>query len=429
MDAQTHDPASDALEKTRLAALPLFDYDRERVAAAERLGVRLGTLDDEVAALRPTPDAAAGRAVTMPAVIPWDELVPGDKLLTVLSEAVRRHLIPPKAAANSVALWVLHTWVFERFQHTPRLTIRSPAKRCGKSTLLELLQIVTRRPLKADNISAAGMFRTVEALSPCSLLIDEADAFLRENEQLRGIMNSGFERGGMVIRVMEVNGEQTPMQFRTFAPLAVAAIGKLPDTVEDRAVPVVLQRKARTEVVVKLRAPGARAALHDLARMAARWADDEGQRLASDPATPDAMGDREGDISVPLLAIADNAGGIWPARARAALLTVFGIRAVEEGAADSGALLLADIRTIFDRSGRTDKDSRFASTAFCTELATMEERPWPEWRNGKPITPTQLAHVLRPFGIRPGTIRDGATTAKGYKRDDFADAWERYLPP
>jgi len=58
----------------------------------------------------------------------------------------------------------------------------------------------------------------------------------------------------------------------------------------------------------------------------------------------------------------------------------------------------------------------------------MEDRPWPEWRQGKPITPRQLARQLEAFSIRPGTIRTEAGTPKGYKKDAFNDAWSRYLP-
>ena len=58
----------------------------------------------------------------------------------------------------------------------------------------------------------------------------------------------------------------------------------------------------------------------------------------------------------------------------------------------------------------------------------MEERPWPEWRGGKPITPPQLARALAPFGVRPVNIRVGKHVPKGYTEAAFADAWARYLP-
>lgn len=418
------DMAADAAEIARLAALSPLDYDRERQAVADRLGIRVTTLDAEVAALRPKPEAAAGRMVDLPAVEAWPQPVEPGALLDRLAATIRRHVILSPAAADCVVLWIAHTWVHERFQHSPRLSITSPAKRCGKSTLLDVLRATCHRPMKADNISASGVFRTVEALRPLTLLIDEADAFIGDNEELRGVLNSGFERSGEVIRVVEVQGEHQPIRFATYAPVALAGIGALPGTLEDRAVPVVLQRKGAAETVVKLRAPGARAALHDLARQLARWSADRGGRLSTDPAVPEAMGDREGDIAVPLLAVADDAGGTWPERARAALLTVFGRRTETEGNMEAGALLLADLRATFSDLSAL----RLTSADIVARLGGMEERPWPEWRQGKPMTPPQLARALAPFGIRPATLRFGQGTAKGYQREDFAEAWARYLP-
>jgi hypothetical protein len=329
------------------------------------------------------------------------------------------------ATADCCALWIAHTWVHDRFQHSPRLSVTSPVRRCGKSTLMDVLSETCRRSLKADSISASGVFRTVEALRPLALLVDEADTFLRDNEELRGVLNSGFEASGQVIRVVEVKDQWQPIRFATFAPVALAGIGKLPGTLEDRALPVVLVRKTRAERVVKLRARGARAALHELARKLARWAADRARHLPTDPPVPDALGDREGDVVVPLLAVADDAGGAWPACARAALLAVFGHRAATEGNAETGVLLLADIRALFLGTSAL----QMSSADIVAGLVAMEDRPWPEWRNGKPMTPPQLAEALKPFGIRPGTVRLGAATPKGYRRGAFEEAWERYLPP
>jgi putative DNA primase/helicase len=410
----------------RLAALDRLAYDQVREAEARALGCRVSTLDELVEAARGKPAATHGRSVALPELEPWPHPVSGGELLDDLASAVRRHVVLPEAATVAVAGWIAHTFVFESFQHTPRLAITSPTKRCGKSTLLEVLRATVNRPVRADNISASGTFRTVEALSPVTLLIDEADTFLGQNEELRGIMNSGFERNGEVIRVVEIRDEHQPIRFRTFAPVALACIGHLPATLEDRAIPVALQRRAVNETVVKLRAPGARAALHDLARRCARWAADRGRHLNPDPAVPEALGDREGDLAVPLLAIADDAGGPWPERMRRALVALFGKRAADDGAADLGTMLLADIKTIFEERNV----DRLRSTALAALLTEFEERPWPEWRQGKPITAPQVARLLRRFGIRPGPIRmkDGEV-AKGYRRESFADAWARYLPP
>src|SRR5262245_54915868 len=79
----------------------------------------------------------------------------------------------------------------------------------------------------------------------------------------------------------------------------------------------------------------------------------------------------------------------------------------------TGPLVLADIKTVFgDRS--TD---RLWSTTICDGLTEREGRPWSEWRASKtaepgPLTKNQLARLLRPFGIRPETIRIGEDRAK-----------------
>ena len=67
-------------------------------------------------------------------------------------------------------------------------------------------------------------------------------------------------------------------------------------------------------------------------------------------------------------------------------------------------MVLSDIRDIFAARPGID---RLRSAEMADALGAMENRPWPEWRNGKPITPAALARLLGPFGITPGTKRDG----------------------
>ena len=255
----------------RLAKLPPLDYECVRNKEARTLGIRPSVLDKEVQRARPETETATVRGVRLDDPEPWQEAVATNELLDRLVAGVKRHLVLADAASHIVALWIAHTWIFDRFEHTPRLGITSPTKRCGKSTLLEVLRLTCRRPLKADSISPSGVFRTVEALRPLSLIIDEADTFMRDNDELRGVLNSGYERTGQVIRVVERNNEHVPVAFATYAPVALAAIGYLQSTIVDRSIPIRMERKTAAERVEKLRAPGNRARLSDLARQLARW--------------------------------------------------------------------------------------------------------------------------------------------------------------
>jgi putative DNA primase/helicase len=155
----------------------------------------------------------------------------------------------------------------------------------------------------------------------------------------------------------------------------------------------------------------------------ARFAADHVEALRHlEPAIPDGLDDRASDNWEPLLAVAELAGGWWPARAKRAAMGMSGGR--EEG--EARILILSDLRDLFKEMG-----DKIASADIVDRLGKMEERPWPEWgRQKKPITQTQLAPLLKPFDIRPKTVRlKDQTTAKGYDEADCADAFKRYLGP
>ena len=160
VDFTISDVPKEAVEQaiTRLAKLRPLDYERVRKKEAATLGIRPLVLDKEVQRARPESETAM-RGVRLDDPEPWQEAVSTNELLDRLVFGVKRHLVLPGAASDIVALWITHTWIFERFEHSPRLGITSPTMRCGKSTLLEVLRLTCRRPLKADSISPSGVFR------------------------------------------------------------------------------------------------------------------------------------------------------------------------------------------------------------------------------------------------------------------------------
>jgi len=232
----------------RLAKLPPIEYDQCRQAEADKLGgIRVSVLDDEVKKARGEGNASSnlqGRALRLDPPETWPEPVDGAVLLGELAEFFARHAHLMPGAAVVLGIWSVHTHCFERARHTPRLAITSPEKGCGKTTVLDLLLFVCCRPLSAANISTAAMFRTIEAAKP-ALLVDEADSFLSENEELRGALNAGHKRGGQVVRCVGENAE--PRTFGVFAPAALAAIGKLPATIADRSITIPMRKATRGE--------------------------------------------------------------------------------------------------------------------------------------------------------------------------------------
>ena len=312
-----------------LAALSLIEYDRRRVGAAKALGaVRVGTLDAEVAKRRP--EGAADKDPDGDALFAelelWPHEVNGEELLDLLVEVFGRYAILPAEAAPILALWVAHAHAHDAASISPILAIQSPEKRCGKTTVLTLVQALTPRALPTSNITSAALFRAVERWGP-TLLLDEADTFLRENEELRGVLNSGHYRlSAYVIRT--VGDDHTPSTFRTWAPKAIALIDALSDTLADRSITVPLRRKRPDEQIERMRLDRMDE-FKPLCRQAARWAVDNLDVLrAADPDVPAELHDRAADNWRSMIAIADQAGGHWPDTAR---------RVARAVAADAGA--------------------------------------------------------------------------------------------
>jgi len=315
-----------------LAALPTIEYELRRRDEAKALGIRTAALDEAVEALRPAAAAkpGSGRALSLKSPVPWAEPVDGADLLDQLAGAFRRFVVLPEGAAEALALWTLAAYNFELFPITPRLAVVSPEMRCGKSSLLRLLKALVPKALGVENITAPALFRTIELARP-TLIIDEADTFLAENPELRGIINSGHARDGQVVRLVPVGDDFEPRSFSTWCPLAIAAIGKLPPTILDRSVVIAMRRKTAAERVATFRADRA-GDITILAQKAARWSLDHAEQLrGADPALPEDLGgDRQRDNWRCLMALADCAGGAWPDKARSAARVLGGEVAKDE---------------------------------------------------------------------------------------------------
>ncbi len=407
-------------EIARLAALTLIEYERERGPAAKHLGFRPSVLDAIVKAARGARDdtSGQGRPLSLPEPVPSDDIVDGPELLHELCEAIGHYVVLPPNETVAVGLWVLHCYVFDIFTCTPRLAITSPEKQCGKTTLIDVLGCLVPRPLSVSSITAAAIYRSVELARP-TLLIDEADTFIHDNDELRGILNSGHRRGGEVVRL--VGDGHEPRQFSTHSPAAIAIIGQLPGTLADRSITIRMRRRLPDERVASFRSDRTDH-LAEIAGKAARWAIDNKDALRD--ADPDVGGlfNRVADNWRPLLTIADAVGGDWPPRARIAAAAL-------SAAADEGGtrtMLLADIRDYFTKQNA----DRATSEDLVRHLNGLEGRPWAEFKAGKELTKNGLARLLKPFNISPTTIRvSTGGISKGYLAKDFTEVFERYLGP
>ena len=355
---------------------------------------------------------------------PWPEPVEGPEVLLALIDLLRRFLVLPVGADWIFALWVMHAHAHDAAEHSPILAFVSPTPQCGKTTALNLAALVVPRPVSTANITPAAIYRIIERARP-TLLIDEADSFMRPDSDLRNILNAGHSSDDpKAIRCHPTTNE--PEAFSVWAPKALGLIGKLPATLADRSIIIRMRRKKSSESVDPFRARAIREECDELRRKLARWASDSLQTLrGAEPITPPDLSDRAADNARPLLAIAklvaadvfDTASKVFEQMSR---------DGTQESEGQTQAdLLLRDIRAVFE--GR-DVD-RISSEDLVSSLVAMEERPWAEMNAGRPLSKNTLARRLAPFQIHPDSVRFGDATRKGYFLADFVDAFARWLPP
>jgi putative DNA primase/helicase len=344
-------------------------------------------------------------------------------VLDSVVEAIQGFCVLPPFAAQAIALWCAFTFTHAAAHASPILLFRSPTKRCGKTTAMRVTGQFVRNPVAASSATPAVIFRMIEAAEGVAptLLLDEADTYIHRNDDWRGIVNGGHTPD--TAWVIRCDGKQfEPKRFSTWAPKALAMIGKPPETILDRSIVINLARKLPDQTVKKLRRQD-RAQLHALRdQLASLIAPHINALRDATPALPPTLNDRAGDSWEPLLAIADLAGGHWPDTARRAATHLSG-----DGMDDDAesADLLSNIREVL---GAHSGDSIF-SAELVDRLIERQDWRWASCADGHPLTQKQLASRLEAFDIRSKTVRQGDDVRRAYMVASFQDAFQRYLRP
>lgn len=351
--------------------------------------------------------------------------IEGSQLLDDVRAFMTRFVVYPSSdAAIAHVLWIAHTHLMDVWESTPRMAFLSPEPGSGKTRALEVSELLVPRPVEAVNATPAYLFRKVSDPDGLpTILFDEIDTLFgakaKDNEEVRGILNAGHRRGAIagrcVVRGKTVETEELP----AYCPVAVAGLGNLPDTILTRSVVIRMRRRAPRETVEPYRRRIHAPAGHQLRDQLIEWANQVRPALAGVyPDMPTSITDRAADVWEALLAVADAAGGGWPAQARAAAVAL--VAQGRDSSPSLGVRLLADVRTAFG-----SREAMWTDVLVST-LCDLEEAPWGDLR-GKPIDPRGIARILRPYGIHSKDVRISGTVRKGYHRTDLDDAWSRYL--
>ena len=173
-------------------------------------------------------------------------------MLDEICATIQRFVWLKPSQCRAAALWIVLTYLHDAIDILPILLITSPEENCGKTTLLKLVFYLSNRPVPAGNISAAAIYRTIKDIAP-TMTLDEADTYLQDNEEMRGVIDSGHEREFAWVIRTAMEGEDT-VYFSTWCPKALAMIGLPKRTILSRSIHVRLERKtgeAKTEKLKK----------------------------------------------------------------------------------------------------------------------------------------------------------------------------------
>ena len=338
-------------------------------------------------------------------------------LLNDLRDLIKRYVVLPELSAEALALWVVHTYAFTLREVTTYIGVVSPEKRCGKTTLLELLRALAHESVAAANISPPALFRVIQETQP-TLIIDEADTFLHARDEMAGILNAGYRKStSYVVRVGERKRAAGLARFSCWCPKVMAAIGRLPDTLADRCIVITMQRKMPGEKCERMRNLDA---TEYRTRCAAFVREHSDAIARAQPEIPATLNDRAADIWEPLLVIADLAGGQWPELARQAARK---LSAYEDETTLVGHFL-QDLRNwmLFK------KVDRMLSRDIVATFNPAHDRPWEDLRRGREINEWWLSQRMKEFGIRPRAFRVGKLVGKGYLLGDIEATCRRYAP-
>jgi hypothetical protein len=343
---------------------------------------------------------------------------------------------PGEHARHAHVLWIAHTWLMDCWDHTPRLLFVSPEAGSGKTLALTVTGCLVPRPDHVGDLTPAALYHSIdEAMEDKggrpTILYDELDTVFGNAEEgrirdtrMRRLLDIGHDKNATIKRGFRRKGKVETVRFQIYTAMALAGkmdVFDVPPTVRTRSVAIHMQRRLPEEKVERWHRYDSKLEAEPIRDLLQMWVElihehADGYR----PAIPEGIENRDADVWEPLIAVADIAGGRWPALARVATVATVATTGVS-AMPSPGVQLLTTIQAIFTE--------RAAARIFTQDLlADLRMRGF-TWAAPSRGSEMKLAQLLSGYKITPKRLRIGTNTVRGYSRDQFEDAWRRYLPP
>lgn len=362
---------------------------------------------------------------------PWSNRDHGEDLLNEIRAFVRRFWAPPsEVALDAFVLWIAHTHAVGAdnklvFETTPRMFLCSTGPASGKSTALQMLELLSGRGKRIADPTAPALLALIDQ-ERASVLIDELDTLMGSGaggRSTRTVMLEGYSEGGAIARGSSAAPGGHKM-VSCFAPMAFAGMRqnfisnpKL-DALRTRTIMLLCKPRAHGQVVEPYRRRLHSGQARALNAALVKWGERHVSTLTDCwPEPPEGIEDRAAELWEPLLAVGEVVGGEWTERARTAC-RVLALGEPEEGDDDPGTpveMLLSDMSTIFMG------EDRLASRTIVERLQLLPGSAWKRFPSviaaGK-----EIAAMLEPRGVAPRPVWLEGVTVRGYDRADLEAA-------
>lgn len=353
---------------------------------------------------------------------------PDQDLFNETRSFIERFWAPPsEAALDAVTFWIFHTHAVNAenrlvFGTSPRLFLCSTGPASGKSTALELIELLSGRGRMLNDPSAPAL-RSLIDQERATVLIDELDTLMGNGaggRSTRTIMLAGYKDNGTVSR----GSSSAPGGYTTvncFAPMAFAGMRQNfisnPGLAALRTRTIMLLCKPRSfgQTVESYRRRLHEGQARTLNAALVKWGERNANTLADCwPEPPDGIEDRAAELWEPLLAVGEVVGGEWAERARTAC-RVLALGEPEDDSDEPNTpveMLLSDMSLVFMG------DERLATRTIVERLLLLPNSPWSRFPNivsaGR-----EIAAMLEPRGVAPRAVKLDGVTVRGYDREDL----------
>ncbi|PWT80404.1 MAG: hypothetical protein C5B58_11730 [Acidobacteria bacterium] len=400
----------------------------EREVLIKKVAKRLGVSKQTFNKHQDGEKSASDTLKIPPTAAPSEEAVTSGAVLDEICETIGRFVWIKTSQRRAVALWIVLTYLHDAVDILPILLITSPEEECGKSTLLKLVLYLSNRSVPASNVSSASIYRVIKDDCP-TLVLDEADTYMKEDEALRGVIDSGHERAlAYTLRVINDKGDVG--QFSTWCPKAIAMIGLPKKTIISRSIHIRMDRKGKDIKTEKIRRKHF-TELEPLRRKIARLANDIRDQVKAFEES-DLLGNRADDNWHPLFAIASTAGEQWLKDAVQAAKQMS--RKDAQDTKSFGRYLLESLDRLIQSKRERQNLSADEKVFLPTEdllsptigLNADKEAPWFA-KSSDGLSANGLANGLKPYGIKSVQLREGPDRGKhGYWSDKLEEAIKTY---